>query len=92
MRTASVIAKTAVVCMSLTRRHFDKHLSGIKVKSNLSLLALVMSSHAYYVYMLTQCELCKHVNFDGDTPVVLQFLHDQCPDRRTFAFRSCALG
>jgi CRP-like cAMP-binding protein len=31
MRTASVIAKTAVVCMSLTRRHFEKHLGSIKV-------------------------------------------------------------
>ena len=31
MRTATVIADTAVKCMSLTRRHFEKHLSDIKV-------------------------------------------------------------
>ena len=31
MRTASVVAETPVKCLSLTRRHFEKHLSGIKV-------------------------------------------------------------
>ncbi|KAG5189615.1 hypothetical protein JKP88DRAFT_300798 [Tribonema minus] len=30
MRTASVVAETVVRCLSLTRRHFETHLSGIK--------------------------------------------------------------
>jgi CRP-like cAMP-binding protein len=49
MRTASVIAKTAVVCMSLTRRHFEKHLGSIKV------------SHSYTEYF--NCEhVCLHIH------------------------------